>query len=137
MRVVPVRFFARHPVLRRTVALILTAISTAGCMTWRPAANDASYVTAQQPGRVRATLVNGDRVVVAHPEIVGSQLLGYSGTVPHTTHVAIPMKQVKSIEVPQLAPGRTLLLIVVVALVVGAASASWEFSAGLGGILAR
>jgi len=135
VRVVPVRFFARHPVLRRTVALILTAISTAGCMTWRPAANDASYVTAQQPGRVRATLANGNRIDVFGAAVVDSQLVGITGTVGHSARVAIPVKQVVAIEVLRLDVARTLLLAGVVYLVANAGSLN--VVPHLGGILPR
>ena len=128
-------FFTRHLALRRTIALLLAAISTAGCMRWQPAATDASYVTAQKPGRVRATLANGDRVDVFGAAVVDSQLVGDSGAVRHSARVAIPVRQVKSIEVLQLAPGRTLLLVAVVALI--ASAGSLRFSGGVGNILPR
>ncbi|MGA2382755.1 MAG: hypothetical protein ABSG61_04900 [Gemmatimonadales bacterium] len=129
-------FFARHAAVRRAVALVLAAISTTACMRWQPALNGASYVTAQRPSQVRVTLVGGDQVDVYRPAVVDSQLVGNSGSAEHWAKVAIPLSQVKSIEVPQGAPGRTMALIIPLVLVV-AVITSGGFTFGPKGILLR
>lgn len=131
-------FFDRHAGLREAVSVVLAAVSTAACMRWEPVLDGASYVTAKQPSEVRVTLVSGDEVDVYRPAVVDSELVGNRGSTEQFARVAILLRQVKSIEVPQVASGRTMLFIISVALVVAViASGGLHVVPSIGNILPR
>ena len=117
MRVVPVRCFARHPGLRRSVAIILAALVPGACVTWRPVVGRESYVTARRPEHVRAVLAGDATVELYSPRAEAGQLLGYQRQGVEASRVSIPTRDVKRIEVRQIDGARTTALIVTVTVV--------------------
>ena len=109
-------FFARQPVLRRSVALILAAILSTGCMTWRPLAAPQMAIPVEHPARVRATLEGGQVIELYSPTVLGNDLIAWRQKGVDSSRVVIPMRSVQSVETRQSNDGGTIALVAVVAL---------------------
>jgi hypothetical protein len=140
VRVVPVRFFARHLALRRSVALLLATL-LCGCVSWQPVMAPQGYVTARRPDHVRAVFNGGSTIDLYAPTIAGDQLTGrrYEGN--EASRISIPMDRVRRVEVLKPDGHKTGILVGTVAavgLLVALAAASMNgmkgaWGAGLGG----
>ena len=131
-------FFTRHPVLRRSIALILTTILTSGCMTWRPLAAPQMAIPVEHPARVQATLVGGQVIELYSPTVLGSDLIGWRQKGVDSSRVVIPMQNVQRVAARQVNGKATGWLIAgvvgVTALVVAViATAQQKFGGGFGG----
>ena len=112
-------FFAQHSGLRRGIALILATILTSGCMTWRPVVGPQSYLTAERPSHVRASLAGGQIVELYNPTVVANDLVGFQQKGVDSTRISIPMQIVRVVEVWQKDDGATTTLTLVLAGVAG------------------
>jgi hypothetical protein len=92
-------FFARHPALRRSVALILATIFSAGCVTWRTLPTPQGYLTAQRPSRARVYLTAGQQMNLYSPAVVGSDLIAYRQKGVDSSRVVIPLRDVRRVDV--------------------------------------
>jgi hypothetical protein len=101
---------ARQSTLRRSVALLLIAIASAGCMTWRPAIARPAALIAQRPEQVRVSLERGGRVVLYAPTVAGEELLGYRRPGNERSRIAIPLRDIALIEVKGVDARRTAVL---------------------------
>jgi len=131
-------FFARHPVLRQSVALILAAILSTGCVTWRPLPSGQSWLTAKLPAHVRATFPSGQVVDLYSPAIVEKDLIGYRQAGVASSRIAIPIQGVQRVETLQSNHGATIALVAVLVVggvFVGSAIAlhNMKFGGGFGG----
>jgi len=114
-----VSLFASHPVLRRSIALILAALLSTGCVTWRPVMGRESYVTAKRPEHVRAVLASGATVDLYSPTADAGRLLGYQRKGVEASRVSIPTREVARVEVREVDGKRTMALAVTGTVVVG------------------
>jgi hypothetical protein len=94
-------FFARHPNLRRSVALPLAAVLVSGCVTWRPVMESPGIALARQPAQVRVVFDTGHRMVLYAPSVAGEELIGYRRQGDEGSRVAIPMRSVRYVEVQE------------------------------------
>ena len=66
----------RTPVARRVIAALLMVLLTA-CQTWRPTGvGPQTYIPAEQPSTVRATLRTGTTVTLETPTVRGDSIFG-------------------------------------------------------------
>ena len=66
----------RTPLARRVVAALLMVVLTA-CHTWRPTGvGPQTYIPAEQPSTVRATLRTGTTVTLETPTVRGDSIFG-------------------------------------------------------------
>ena len=66
----------RTPVARRVIAALLLVLLTA-CQTWRPTGvGPQTYIPAEQPSTVRATLRTGTTVTLETPTVRGDSIFG-------------------------------------------------------------
>ncbi len=96
--------------MSRFVAMLVAAVVSAGCVTWRPMADTERYVTAARPDRVRLDLVNGRQVEVQSPSVVGDRIVGEHRTAAGMSRVAIQTRNVSSVRDWQIDPVRTTAL---------------------------
>lgn len=126
--------FARHSALRRSVALLLAAILSSGCVTWQSGIGRPDALIYQRPKQVRVALEQGGRVVLNAPWVVRDSLVGYRWPGIASSRLAFPLRDVKRVEVERLDVARTSVLAIalsatVAVFVVGAAQMS-----GIGGV---
>ncbi len=95
---------------KRFVAMLLAAVLSAGCVTWRPMADTERYVTAAQPDRVRLDLINGRQVEVQSPSVVGDRIVGSHRTAAGVSRVAIQTRNVSTVRDWQIDPVKTTFL---------------------------
>lgn len=131
-------FFARQPVLRRSVALILAAILSTGCMTWRPLAAPQMAIPVEHPARVRATLEGGQVIELYSPTVLGNDLIAWRQKGVDSSRVVIPMRSVQSVVARQVdgkATGWLIAGVVAVGVLAVAviATAQQKFGGGFGG----
>ncbi|MGA2382756.1 MAG: hypothetical protein ABSG61_04905 [Gemmatimonadales bacterium] len=106
-------FFARHPTLRQSVALLLAAI-LCGCASWQPVLGPQSYLAAERPSHVRAFLSDGQALDLYSPKVVVNDLVGFRQKGVDSTRISIPMQYVRRVEVWRNDEVRTGTLILVV-----------------------
>jgi hypothetical protein len=92
-------FFARHSTVRRSVALLLAAVLSAGCTAWRPTTAGSEALMARHPREVRVSLERGGRVVLYAPAVAGDSLVGYREYGVNGSRIAIPLRDVTLTEV--------------------------------------
>jgi len=97
-----VRFENMRPLIG--CALLLAALSSAGCRTMKPVTLD--QLTALGPDRVWVTESDQSVVLLDEPRVVGDTLVGYIGR----KHERLPSENLKQIRVRRSAPIRTTLL---------------------------
>jgi len=112
-------FFTRHSGLRRGIALILATIFATGCMTWRAVEGPQTYVKALRPSHVRASLAGGAIVELYNPTVVANELVGFRQKGVDSTRIAIPMQNVRQVEVWQRDDDATTTLTLVLAGIAG------------------
>jgi hypothetical protein len=103
-------FFARHSILRRSVALLLTVILSAGCTTWRPATAGTEALIARHPGQVRVWFERGRHVVLYAPTVAGDSLVGYREYGVDESRIAFPLRDVTRTEVSRVNALNTVAL---------------------------
>jgi hypothetical protein len=125
------KFFVRHFVLRRSVALLLAGI-LCGCASWQPVTSERSYVTAAEPNHVRVVLHDGVVEELYAATAVRDKLTGLRREGDEKSRVSIPMRQVSEIQVWQSDEVGTVVLLGAVGLagVVFVMAMSWR---GIGG----
>lgn len=92
-----------RPPLLRSVAAVLIATLLTGCMIWEPAPLAPQVIADSTPSVVRVTLLDGDRVEVRKPYIVGDSLIG--GRYRYAKglgRVAFPLNEIAVIETPEI-----------------------------------
>ncbi len=99
--------FLRHATTRRTLALIVAAALSAGCTSWRPAPGDRGALIASAPDAVRVQPLVGQAVVLYEPSLVGEELVGFRLAGDSASRLAIPMRDVRFVEVRRFDAGRT------------------------------
>lgn len=88
-------------------AAILTLVLVAhGCMTWKQGSGGSRETLAENPKKVRITLSDGRRVELNSPVLQGDSLVGSRSRV----RVAVPLDDVRSVEVRRVSVARTVLL---------------------------
>ena len=127
-------FFARHRMLRESLAL-LTAITLSACATWQREAGSPQALIAGRPDQIRVILVQGDTLVLHDPTVLGDTLFGtvHRGIWPERTSVM--MREVQSIDTQKATVGGALvgtLVVVGIIAVIMAGSANLTGSAGGG-----
>jgi len=131
-------FSTRHPVLRRSVAVILATILPSACMTWRPMTSPERAIPVEQPARVRATLVSGEVIELYSPAVLGTDLIGWRQKGVDSSRVVIPMRNVQSVVARQV-NGKATGWLIAGAVAFGAlvvaviATAQQKFGGGFGG----
>jgi len=104
-------FLARHSTLRRSVALLLAAILSAGCVSWQSGTAGPYYALIDQhPEKARVSLEHGGRMVLHAPTFAGDSLVGYRRPGVEASRIAIPLRDVTRIEVKRVDASRTALL---------------------------
>jgi hypothetical protein len=123
----------------RIILAVIVGLPAGGCTTWKTQAAAPEQIMAREPDQVRVTLGSGIRNVMARPSIVGDSLIGsLPGPDPRriAQRMAVPLADVRSIEVQRVNAGRTALLIAgvgITALAVIAAATYDEPFVGGGG----
>ena len=81
--------------MRRFIATVLLPCYLAACLTWQPQEVSPEQALGDgQPDKVRLTLIDGNRIVMEEPRILGDSLTGvYSGR-----QVTIPLSAVTEVE---------------------------------------
>ncbi len=89
-----------RPQLARSVATVVIATLLTGCMIWEPASLTPQIIADSTPSVVRVTLLDGSRVNVTEPYILGDSLIGdrYRGRM----RVAFPLNEIAVIETPEI-----------------------------------
>ena len=112
--------------LRRPLAVVLIPLVALGCYSWQTAkVTPQVLVETEHPKAVRVTTVDSVQTKVAGPRIAGDTLRGtvVSPSAWGKTRrdsVAVALRDVTRVEVRRYDSGRTLALIFVSALIVGA-----------------
>jgi hypothetical protein len=105
-----------RPVAALLVVVLLT--QTVGCMSWsqqRPGAT-APALVADHPGWLRAELADGRQLDVRHPRVQGDSLLGFAyDNRNYQIPLAVALADVRSVSTRRFSPGKTVLLVPVVA----------------------
>jgi hypothetical protein len=121
----------------RITFLAVLGLHAGACVSWKTQPVSPDQVVARAPDQVRVTLGNGSRIVVAGPTIIGDSLIGAPpGADPKriAQRLAIPLSDVRSVEVQRVNAGKTALLIagVGVTALVAIAAATWDGPLGSG-----
>ncbi len=93
--------------MRRVVLLVLV-VSLSGCMVHRPFEPNPGPGGTLGKHRIRAELSDGSRVLVGDARIASDTLLGRR--LWDLTPVALPMTEVRRVEVPRVSVRRTAML---------------------------
>ncbi len=105
----------------RPVALVLLVLHLGACTTWRPATvSPPQLIEEEEPGRVRITRTDGERVTIQDPEVRAdsiiwrrrSGLFGFG-----TTETGLPILDVQQIEIRRFSLVKTLITLIPVALI--------------------
>ena len=98
----------------RILASVVLGLQAAACMSWKTQPVSPDQVVARKPDQVRVTLASGGRIVVVRPTIVGDSLIAApagSDSTRSAERLAIPLSDVRSVEVQRVNAGKTALLI--------------------------
>jgi hypothetical protein len=97
--------------MKRIVVLII-AIWTCGCMTWRPQLDPVSSVLQSRPTQLRISSSPAARVVLEDLTLTGDTLFGVDRSIPLSpSHHAFAVDQITSVETLHFSPVRTGLLL--------------------------
>lgn len=118
------------PLLRSTVAWLLLPLHLAACTVYhqRPG-SPADVLTQEHPGKVQLILTDGARVLLMQPRVVADSVVGtteYTSAAP-SRRVAVPLEQVRQVNVARTSAGRVtlgILVVLAIAAVVGYATYS-------------
>lgn len=125
----------RHHTIREALATVLAALLLGGCMTWRRA-DVPPQVLLARPGEmvVRVTRQGGEQIVLQAPVIIADTLRGTVRWGAELTVVAIPLRDVVSVEVQQLdAASTTVAVAALGATMIAVIAAANSVSGGGGG----
>ncbi|MGD0992151.1 MAG: hypothetical protein ABR998_06745 [Gemmatimonadales bacterium] len=130
------KFFARHSALRQSVAAVLAAILSSGCVTWQSGIGRPDALIDQRPKQVWVSLEQGGRMILYAPTVAGDSLVGYRRSRVESSRIALPVRDVKRVEVERVDVARTSVLAIAlsaaaVALVAGAAQWHGFWGGGL------
>ncbi len=110
----------------RGVALALFVLYLPACTTWRAQSFPVQAVILDEhPKRIRLTRLNGSRVEITNPRIVGDSIVGASPG-SRRFFAAVALDDIRIVETQQINAGNTTLLVVglgIAALAVAAAAA--------------
>lgn len=118
--------FRKRAPFVRGVALALFVLYLPACTTWRAQSFPAQAVILDEhPKRIRLTRLNGSRVEITNPRIVGDSIVGAS---PGSRRLAaaVALDDIRFVETRQIHAGNTTLLVFglgIAALAVAAAAA--------------
>lgn len=105
-------------IFRRSRALVGLAalVAVTACTTWQPYSGPPGQ--AQLPSQVRVTLVSGEQVTLRDPVVLGDTLL--HGLVDRQGQLQeFPMSGIQLLEARRFSGGKTALLVLASAVVVG------------------
>jgi hypothetical protein len=100
---------------RPVVSVLLLAAYLPACMSYQATAQPISELATQpKPAeQVRATLVDGSRVVLKSPVVINDTLRGFRpDRNTDLTVIAIPLDQVKQVEVREMDGTKTMFMVV-------------------------
>lgn len=98
----------------RITLLGVLGLHAGACMSWKTQPVSPDQVVAKQPDQVRVTLESGSRIVIARPAIIGDSLIGTppgADTKRIAQRLAVPLSDIRSVEVQRVNAGKTALLI--------------------------
>jgi hypothetical protein len=103
-----------RPAARRLSALVLLALYSSGCMSWRSEpVSPAQLIAGQKPDVVRITRTDSSRVVIRSPSVQGDTLYGQLDSAQSgnpAARVGIPLAEVGEIATRRSDPTKTTLL---------------------------
>jgi hypothetical protein len=132
----------RDCAVRRLVAVLLCAaflIQTSGCTGWSTQQKPPSEVLTEKAyDKARVTSNDGRRIEVYQPRVVNDTLVGFTSQPSEKKQanaVAIPVSDIRYVEVQKVSAGNTILLVagigLTVLLIAAAVSLSnWEWGSG-------
>jgi hypothetical protein len=107
----------RDSAVRRLVAILICGaflIQTSGCMGWSTQQKPpAQVLTEKSYDRARVTSNDGRRVEVYQPRVVGDTLVGFTSQPSEKKEpkaIAIPVSDIRYVEVQKVSAGKTILL---------------------------
>jgi hypothetical protein len=96
----------QHAGLRRSIALLLVATVTSACATWQRVPGPGS-LNVEQPHEVRVSLLHGGQLVIYSPTVSGNELVGLRHDGDEASRLAIPLADVRFVEVQKVDARRT------------------------------
>ena len=110
----------RVDVSARSSVLFLAVYLTAACTTWQPQVGaPGSVVSERRPDRVRLSVANGAQVIVEGPSVRTDSIVGEAASGGSS---AVALTDVSQVEVRERDTTATVLAVVVVGVLVWAAS---------------
>ncbi len=135
------RFRSRY--IRRVLVPMMAATLLSACHTWKVQELTPSRVVAEkQPGKIRLTMLNGDKILLADPtvsegEIVGHPVRNASGTyqVIKSDTLHVPTDSVARIDIGEINALTTTALVAALGFLIASAIAlavgpEWDWGGG-------
>ena len=98
--------------MKRVLASILMASHLVGCTSWRlQSVTPQQVISERHPERLRVTRADNTTVVLSNPQLERESLVGSTAA----GRTAVPLADVKQVEMQQTNGGKTALLVVGIA----------------------
>ena len=89
----------------RSIAVVLLAVWTCGCMTWRTQSEPLRTVLESTPSSVRINTPQGNEIVLTNPQLMNDSVIGFQGSM----RMAIATQGITTVQTRSLSVVRTLL----------------------------